>query len=184
MEVFAIKDERKLALIKKNLADTPRNLLLFTMGINAGLRCGDILTLKVSQVKGLAIGDRVEVVEGKTGKHNYFVINSEIDRVLGLYWKSLDKVHGDDWLFPSRKGGHLSVVAVNHLMKLWAEDVGIKVNVGAHTLRKTFGYMMYAKHKVPLEILMKRFSHSSQSITLRYIGIEEQQVSDCLMISI
>jgi len=185
MEVFAIKDLRKVELIKRNLSNHPRNLLLFTMGLNTGIRTGDLLTLKVSQVKGLQIGDKVSVVEGKTGKHNYFIINSEIDRVLSLYWQSLDKVNGGDWLFPSRKGSdHLSVVAVNHLMKLWCSDVGIKVNVGAHTLRKTFGYMMYAKHKVPLEVLMKRFSHSSQSITLRYIGIDEQQVTDCLLISI
>lgn len=185
MEVFAIKDERKLALIKRNLSNSPRNLLLFTMGINTGLRVGDLLNLKVSQVKGLLVGDKVSIVEGKTGKQNYFVINSEIDRVLHLYWQSLNKVSDRDWLFPSRKGsGPLTVVAVNHLMKIWCDDVGVKVNVGAHTLRKTFGYMMYQKHKVPLEVLMKRFSHSSQGITLRYIGIDEQQVSDCLMISI
>ena len=37
--------------IKELLKDQPRNLLLFVMGINNGLRCSDILKVKVGQVR-------------------------------------------------------------------------------------------------------------------------------------
>lgn len=41
--------------------------------------------------------------------------------------------------------------------------------------------MMYKKYGVELPVLMKRFSHSSQSIILSYIGLEEKDVKECLM---
>ena len=41
-------------------------------------------------------------------------------------------------------------------------------------MRKTFGYHAY-KNGVSLELLMDIFNHSTQAMTLRYIGITESQ---------
>jgi hypothetical protein len=38
---------------KKLLAGKPHNLLLFTLGINNGLRVNDLMGLKVGQLRGL-----------------------------------------------------------------------------------------------------------------------------------
>lgn len=45
--------------------------------------------------------------------------------------------------------------------------------VGCHTLRKTYGYTMYRRHH-DVGQLMEHFNHSSQDVTLRYIGISQQ----------
>ena len=42
-------------------------------------------------------------------------------------------------------------------------------------MRKTFGYHHYKQYK-DVVILQKIFNHSSQSITLRYIGIEQDDI--------
>lgn len=183
--VQPIKDETKIRDIKQLLSGEPRNLLLFTMGLNTGLRIGDILSLKVGDVSGLKIGDKVEITERKTGKHNYFVMNKEIHRVLKPYLEG-EGIGMDDFLFPSRKGDNkpLRVDTTNKLVKLWTSQVGLKGNYGCHSLRKTWGYFMRWKHNVSLEVLMKRFSHSSQGITLRYIGLTSKDVDDCLSYSI
>jgi integrase len=44
--------------------------------------------------------------------------------------------------------------------------------VGTHTMRKTFGYWHYKQHK-DVAILQDIFNHSAPSITLRYIGIDD-----------
>jgi len=49
--VEPIRKLKDIKAIKKILADKPRDLLLFTLGINNGLRAGDLLKLKVFQVK-------------------------------------------------------------------------------------------------------------------------------------
>ena len=42
-------------------------------------------------------------------------------------------------------------------------------------MRKTFGYHHYKQFK-DVVILQKIFNHSSPQITLRYIGIEQDQI--------
>ncbi len=41
--------------------------------------------------------------------------------------------------------------------------------IGCHTLRKTFGHFHYKRFK-DIVMLMNHFNHSSEKITLRYIG--------------
>ncbi|MCM1265842.1 MAG: tyrosine-type recombinase/integrase, partial [Candidatus Gastranaerophilales bacterium] len=55
------------------------------------------------------------------------------------------------------------------------EENGIKVHVSTHTLRKSFGYHHYQKFKDPV-VLQKIFNHSSQRITLTYIGVEQDEI--------
>lgn len=63
--VYPIKDKTKIMLMKKILSKSKRNLLLFNLGINSGLRVSDILALNVSDVKDKAY---IELREQKTRK--------------------------------------------------------------------------------------------------------------------
>lgn len=63
-----IKKLKDIKAIKKLLANKPRDLALFTIGINTNLRASDLLRLKVSQVKDLKAGDEIEIREKKTSK--------------------------------------------------------------------------------------------------------------------
>ena len=83
--VDPIRDEKHIKSIRKILSDNPRNHLLFIMGINNGLRAGDLLKLKVIDVKGLKEGDKITIKEGKTGKQNILVINKTVHKVLNQY---------------------------------------------------------------------------------------------------
>ena len=63
--------ESGIANIKRLLANKPRDFLLFTLGVNNGLRISDLLGLKVQDVKGLKVGETVKLREQKTGKANF-----------------------------------------------------------------------------------------------------------------
>lgn len=52
-------------------------------------------------------------------------------------------------------------------------------NIGTHTLRKTFGYFHYKRYK-DVALLQQLFNHASPSITLRYIGITQDEIDDTL----
>jgi integrase len=54
--------------------------------------------------------------------------------------------------------------------------LNVKGNYGTHSLRKTWAYLQYKFCHAPLPELMKALNHSSQSITLRYVGIQEQDM--------
>ena len=83
--------------------DNPRDHLLFIIGINNGLRIGDLVKLKVQDVKDLKIGETVNIVESKTGKKNVLVINKTVQKALKNYLEKV-KPSDQDYLFPSRRG--------------------------------------------------------------------------------
>ena len=167
--------------IKSILSDKPRDLLLFTMGINNGLRAGDLLDLKVKKVKHLKEGDSTPIKESKTKKNNILMVNKPVYKSLRNY---LEKVNPDDEdsLFASRKTNEaISIQTVNALIKKWTKAINLNGNYGAHTLRKTFGYIQRTKHGVGFEVLAKRYNHSNPAVTMRYVGVTDKEVDDILM---
>ena len=179
--VDPIRRMKDIQSISKMLSDNPRNNLLFVMGTNNGLRTGDLLKLKVSNVKGMKVGDTLIIKEGKTGKRNMLVMNKSIHKSLQIYLEAL-KPMDDDFLFASRKGKRsITIQCVNNMVKKWASEINLKGNYGAHSLRKTWGYVQRTVYGVGFEILCKRFNHSSPAITMRYLGIEDKEVQNILM---
>jgi hypothetical protein len=54
--------------------------------------------------------------------------------------------------------------------------INLEENYGAHTRRKTQGYIHRTKYWMGFEIVCKWFNHSSPAITMRYLGIEDKEV--------
>ena len=180
--VEPIRDPKDIETIKRLLKNRPRDLLLFVMGINNGLRAGDSLKLKVSQVRHLKPGQSISIREGKTGKSNILMMNRSTYKVLQRYLEELQPVD-EDYLFKSNKGKNrpLTVSYVNNLVKAWCRLVNLNGNYGAHTLRKTFGYVQRTVYGVGFEVLAKRFNHSNPRITMRYLGITDAEVNGILL---
>jgi len=179
--VDPIRDLKAIRKIKRKLKGNSRDLLLFTMGINNGLRISDLLKLKVEDVIDLDPGETLKIKEKKTGKRNVLMINKEVHKILHQYIEEINPAADEDYLFKSRKGSNnpLTTSYVNQLMKKWSN--GMKGNFGSHTLRKTFGYIQRVHFGVGFDILCKRFGHSSPSITMRYLGIEDKEVNGILL---
>ncbi len=178
--VDPIRDEKNIKAIRKLLSDNPRNHLLFVMGINNGLRTGDLLKLKAEDVRHLKEGDSINIREGKTGKQNILVINKTVHKVLSHYLTEC-KPSDDDYLFKSRKGNRpITIQTVNAYLKQWTSAINMKGNYGAHSLRKTWGYFQRKIFGVGFEILCKRYNHSNPAVTMRYLGITDKEVENIL----
>ena len=145
-----------------------RNYMIFLTGINSGLRVGDIVRLKVKDVQGWYINIR----EQKTGKYRRIKMTPVLKKEMRKFVEDRPFHH---FLFQSRQGNNkpISRQMVYHIIRTAAEDLGIE-NVGTHTMRKTFGYQYYKKTK-DIAMLMTFFNHASTTITLRYIGIRQEQ---------
>ncbi|MGA2781696.1 MAG: tyrosine-type recombinase/integrase [Smithella sp.] len=179
--VDPIRRMKDIQAISKMLSDNPRNNLPFVIGTNNGLRTGDLLKLKVGDVKGMKVGDTLIIREGKTGKRNILVMNKSFHKSLQIYLEKI-KPANEDFLFRSRKGNKaVTIQCVNNMVKQLTRTINLKGNYGAHSLRKTWGYIQRTVYGVGFEILCKRFNHSSPSITMRYLGIEDKEVQNILM---
>lgn len=84
--VQPIKKIEDIQKIKKYLAKKPRDALLFSFGINTGLRISDILSLDVGDVKGR---DYIEIREKKTNKYKKFPLNRFLKEEIVLFVEGL-----------------------------------------------------------------------------------------------
>lgn len=180
-EVEPIRKIKDINKIKQYLygKKNKRDFCIFVVGINVGLRAGDLLSLKISDVTdGQTIFDEVTIKEQKTDKMRSFTLNSSAKEAIKLYLDTVPSLDLNDYLFSSRKGGHLGVRPLHHIIKSTLRDLGIKGNYGTHSLRKTMAFHRYTNN-VPIETLQKLLNHSSSAITLRYIGITKEVITDC-----
>jgi integrase len=166
--VEPIRDKNKIEMVKRILKKhSSRDYLLFLLGINSGLRISDILKLKVSDVKNKKY---IELNEQKTGKYKRFPITNSYKNILEDY---IVGKNSDEWLFSSQKGNHpITRIQAYRIICNACSEAGITTKIGTHTLRKTFGYHFYYKTK-DVALLQCIFNHSAPSVTLRYIGINQ-----------
>ncbi|HEX6593082.1 MAG TPA: tyrosine-type recombinase/integrase, partial [Bacillota bacterium] len=103
--VQPLRTSEEIGNVREALAQTnasERNLLLFNLGINTGLRIGDIVRLRIEDVRGRT---SVVIREGKTRKARTVYL----DAVLSDITNYLQDKDVKGWLFPSRKGDkHIS----------------------------------------------------------------------------
>lgn len=177
--VQPIRDVKQIETIKKLLKlRSLRDYCLFVLGINSGLRISDLLKLKISDISDKGkIKDRIRLREKKTNKFKDFPLSNSTKSALKEYLKTRE-YNENEPLFISRKNkGFLMRQRAYWILNEAARSIGIKEKIGTHTLRKTFGYHAY-KNGYDIEIIQKLFNHSSPSITLRYIGITQDNLDD------
>lgn len=176
IKVEPIRDKKAIVRIKKILANHPRDLCLFTVGINTAYRANELLSLKVAQVKGLRVGDVLELKQSKTHKYRPVTLNATaIAAIQNLLETSQFKE--DDFLFTGQRGV-LTVPTVSTMVKSWCRDVGLRGNYGSHTLRKTWGYWQRVERGTSIPLLMEAFGHATQRQTLSYLGIQSDEIAE------
>ena len=160
-------------------------LMAFILGINLGLRANELLSLRQSYLFSLDgtirkvddlkdTTDRLPVYQSKNDKIRGLYLNDACASILTkCYEAGNPKIYNKNFLFPSREGGHIKPDTLRKVLKDAAEACQIKQNIGTHTLRKTFGYHHYQQFH-DIGHLQRLFGHSSGLITMRYIGIMEE----------
>jgi integrase len=190
-EVQPIKKQKDLKKIYAYLKETNlRNFAIFVVGVNVLLRAGDLLSLKWNDVLDTdgTFKKKVWITEDKTDKVREVRLNEDAIAALTLYKASIKEFNIDEYVFTSRKVSKktgdkvIDVKALHKIIKDVCKELGIKGNYGTHTLRKTGAYHIYtnniATNPTIITYLQKILNHSSQATTLRYIGIESEEIDD------
>lgn len=153
-----------------------RNYVLYMSGVYLGLRITDLLSLRVTDVKGT----HLIIKEGKTGKTRRMFIHHRLRKAYDEYTKDMK---GNELLFLSRKRSRtgkkrpIGRKAADDILKKAAKELGYTEAIATHSLRKTFGYKFHREYN-DLEALQTLFNHKSQKDTIRYIGIEQEDLDD------
>ena len=160
-----IKNKKDIQAVEQYLkTHNMRNYVIWVLGLNSGLRVSDICGLNVSDVVDKT---HITIIEKKTQKQKSFYINDKLKRVLKNFTKNRCL---EEPLFLGKRGKRLDRKEVYRFIVNTCKTLKIRVKASTHLMRKTFGYHHYQKFKDAI-ILQKIFNHSSQRITLMYIGV-------------
>ena len=132
--VEPIRNKKDVEKVERLLAkQSKRDLLLFVIGTNCGLRISDILALNVGDVRNKT---HIQLVEKKTGKFRKFPINTKLKPMIDDFVKGRrDK----EPLFLSHWKHRLDRVIAYYLIRDACTKAGLQEHIGTHSMRKTFG---------------------------------------------
>lgn len=175
----------EIAKVREIVMDDPRDCALFVMGTNTAFRASDILGLNCGDVLALKLGGKLTIKEQKTGKTRTVTVNQLVVDALTRLLAVLEPVDDDEPLFRGHKRGtRLTVCTFGRLVNDWCERAGLEGSYSSHSLRKTFGYTMRTKHKIDLAVLQDMYGHSSGKVTLKYVGIQEEEKAAVYMLGV
>lgn len=155
----------------KGFRPNPRVAAALTIEGNLGLRIGDVLRLKMSDIVRGTTGYRLNIIEQKTGKKRRFSVPDEVYSFLRDYCTTYG-IEDDEQMFP------ITVRMVQSHLKKVCEALGY-TNVSTHSFRKWCATDIYnATHDIVL--VQHLLQHSSAAITQRYIGIDDEKVNQAI----
>ena len=176
-----IKDLEKVYDIQDYLKyKNERDYILFILGISTGYRAGDLVKLRVRDVKeALRVGYFL-ILEGKkvnTKNIRKESIKPREARIISKLSKELKEYIRDkkdfEYIFGSRKGNnqHINVSHVSRILQEAGTNFGLQ-NITAHSMRKTYAYSIYVESGYDIMAVKEMLGHSSTEITKRYLGLD------------
>lgn len=161
-----------------------RDFCMFILNINIGRRIGDLLQLKICDVENenKEIKDKIIFHESKTGKITPVFLNNNAKEAIKTFLEKRKYYNQQEYLFKSRNGLNKPI----NRQQAWKiiSDMGKEIelkNIGTHSMRKTMGYQYIQSHKndiFAMSKLSQSFNHSSEAITRKYIGINEEEMQN------
>lgn len=187
-----------------------RDYIMFRLGIYSGYRISDIIKLKVSDLRNKEYFQVQENKTGKTRKiiihpnfkkelddyllnkkDNEYVFPSKKylntvkskTRVLNSITNNMNTEYVDiDNNAPNSPIGRCQAWRI---LNNAARQAGIETEIGTHSMRKTFGYHLYMNSadkngNKDIVMVQKILGHSSPEVTLRYIGIMQDDEDELI----
>lgn len=145
---------------------------------NTGLRISDILTLTFEDLDF----KNFSLKEKKTKKRKTVIFNNSCLEAIKLlenfYKRKKIEKYNTGYLFKSIRNPekHISYQGVNFYMKKIKKELKIDYPFNTHSFRKTWARAIYFKYNKDLALVMKALNHTNPSVTLRYIGIDEDNL--------
>jgi site-specific recombinase XerD len=145
---------------------------IFTLCYSAGLRVGEILSLKVKDVDSDRMQIRIE--QGKGQKDRYSILS---EKVLGLLREYVKEYQPKDYLFEGQGGGQYSSSSIQTLMRTHKKKCCITKKATPHTLRHSFATHLL-DNGTDTRFIQELLGHKHISTTQFYTHVSSRSMKD------
>jgi len=141
-----------------------RDVALWSLGIGAGLRIGELLRLRACDflTAGGQVDTRLVVRSTKTSRERCVPLIPVVRDTVKAY--ILSGLRHTELLFPiTRQHAH-------RLVREWCAAAGLEGRFGTHSMRKTFATLAYDRSGGDAALTARVTGHSNPSQLMAYIG--------------
>lgn len=168
-EMFLVPDKR-----------TPlgqRDLLLLEMLYATGVRVGELVSMKVSDID---FGSRNILILGKGNKERYVTYGEYCEDALNLYLSDgyiTLNTKKSDYLFLNNNGGELTERGVRYILEQIIKKTGINKNISPHMIRHSFATHLL-NEGCDLLTVQKLLGHESIKATQIYTHVTTDRLKE------
>jgi site-specific recombinase XerD len=160
--VLSREEVSKLLQVTSNL----KHKALLMAAYSAGLRVGEVVRLKVSDIDSRRM--QIRVTAGKGAKDRYTLLAETALTVLRDYFRAYKP---KDWLFPGeRPTDHLSERSAERIFERAKAGAGIQKPATFHTLRHSFATHLL-EEGVDIRYFQELLGHGTVKTTERYTHV-------------
>ncbi len=138
--------QEQIARLRRSLDAKARDLLLFDLATQTGMRLKDLLRLKVGDIHELSVGNLIPATRALGYLEQPVIVTETLDRTIKKYMDT-DGHRPDDYLFQSRKRARpLNLPSASSMISGWFQAAGIDGFSGARGLNRI--WRLYYKDRV------------------------------------
>lgn len=138
---------------------------ILMLAYSAGLRLGELINLKISDIDSKRMQIRIGQAKGK--KDRYTLLSDRMLTTLRAYFMEYKPAV---WLFEGATGGQYSGRSIQQIIRDSAKKAGIKKRISIHTLRHTFATHLL-ESGTDLRYIQSLLGHSSSKTTEVYTHV-------------
>jgi site-specific recombinase XerD len=171
-------EDRSIVAIAKKHRKPIRDWGIIDIAMSAGLRASEIGNLQLKDVHVGKGESALFVHKGKGDKSRLVMIGEKLKKHLRdfLTWKKgIEPTDPDSFLFVSERSPKMSLSAIEKRFKHWAKACGLYPHYSIHSMRHTYGTMLYRSTK-DLRMVQKQLGHSSCQVTEVYADVLREDV--------
>ena len=149
----------------------PKHKALLMLAYSAGLRVGEVVRLKISDIDRDRM--QVRVTAGKGAKDRYTLLSETARVALREYYRACQP---KEWLFPGEDPrDHLTERTAQHIFEDAKKRAGIGKRATFHTLRHSFATHML-EDGVDMRYIQELLGHGSIRTTERYTHVTQRGI--------
>jgi len=167
-EVLSTDEIKQLFAAVKNR----KHRTILMLGYSAGLRLGEIVRLRISDIDRDRM--QIRVVQSKGKKDRYTKLSDKFLPVLDAY---IGEYCPKEYLFEGARGDEYSVRSIQNMIRDVVARAGIKKHVTMHTLRHTFATHSL-ENGVDLRYIQSMLGHDSSKTTEIYTHVTTKGFDD------
>ena len=176
-KVLSDPELKRVLAVVSAMKHAGRNRMLVLLSFQAGMRAGEISSLRIGHVlnEDSSIRDRIHLQSGQTkgGGQRTVILNQKLQREISDFVGGLRGVRGnpDQPLIASQNGGCFSPTTMVMLFRHIYDLAGLQ-DARSHSGRRSF-ITKLANKGVSVRVVQALAGHSSMQTTQRYIDVNE-----------